>query len=47
MPDEPSSQINVQAAERSVDNLDGVIFKYEPDEIGIDAKTFQFKSGGD
>lgn len=47
IPDEPSSPINVEAAQRSVDNLDGVIFKYEPDEIGIDAKTFQFKSGGD
>ncbi len=33
--------------DNGADNLDGVIFKYDPDEIGIDAKTFQFKSGGD
>ena len=33
--------------DNGADNLDGVIFKYNPDEIGIDAKTFQFKSGGD
>jgi len=29
------------------DNLDGVIFKFNPDEIEIDAETFQFKAGGD
>ena len=29
------------------DNLDGVIFKFDPDEIEIDAETFQFKAGGD
>ena len=33
--------------DNGADNLDGVIFKYDPDEIDIDAKTFQFKSGGD
>ena len=47
MPDEPSSQINVQAAERSVDNLDGVIYDIDPMDIEVDAKTFQFKEGGD
>jgi hypothetical protein len=31
----------------SAENLDGVIFKYDPDEIEIDAKTFQFKSDSD
>jgi len=31
----------------AIDNLDGVIFKYDPDEIEIDAKTFQFKSDSD
>lgn len=29
------------------DNLDGVIYKFNPDEIEIDAETFQFKAGGD
>ena len=29
------------------DNLDDAIFRFEPDEIGVDAKTFQYKSGGD
>lgn len=29
------------------DNLDGVIFKFDPNEIEIDAETFQFKAGGD
>ena len=29
------------------DNLDGVIFKFDPDEIEVDAETFQFKAGGD
>ena len=36
-----------QAIPSNVDNLDGVIFKYDPDEIEIDAKTFQFKSDSD
>ena len=29
------------------DNLDGEIFRFNPQEIGVDAKTFQFKSGID
>lgn len=29
------------------DNLDGVVYKFNPDEIEIDAETFQFKAGGD
>lgn len=29
------------------DNLDGTIFKFNPDEIEVDADTFQFKAGGD
>jgi len=44
---EPNAPIKPAVAAEAADNLDGVIFKYNPDEIGIDAKTFQFKSGGD
>ena len=29
------------------DNLDGTVFRFDPDEIGVDAETFQYKSGGD
>ena len=29
------------------DNLDGEIYRFDPQEIGVDAKTFQFKAGGD
>ena len=47
MPDEPSLPINVEAAQRSVDNLDGVIYDIDPMNIEVDAKTFQFKEGGD
>jgi predicted kinase len=44
---EPNAPVKPAVAAGAADNLDGVIFKYNPDEIGIDAKTFQFKSGGD
>lgn len=30
-----------------IDNLDGLIHKFEPDAIGVDAKLFQFKSQAD
>lgn len=29
------------------DNLDGEIYRFDPQEIGVDAKMFQFKAGGD
>tara|TARA_R110002124_G_scaffold167348_4_gene334678 strand:- start:1291 stop:4920 length:3630 start_codon:yes stop_codon:yes gene_type:complete len=29
------------------DNLDDTVFRFKPDDIGVDAKTFQYKSGGD
>lgn len=32
---------------RDRQNLDGIIFSFDPEEIEVDAKTFQFKSGGD
>ncbi len=30
-----------------IDNLDGLIHKFEPDALGVDARLFQFKSQGD
>lgn len=33
--------------ELNQDNLDGLIFGFNPDDIDVDAKTFQFKDGGD
>jgi hypothetical protein len=30
-----------------VDNLDGVVRVFDPDEIAVDAELFQFKAGGD
>ena len=47
MPNEPDTPVNPSVLSSTADNLDGVIFKFDPDEIEIDAKTFQFKSGGD
>ena len=41
---EPNS--NISTSQLS-DNLDGVLFKFNPNEISVDAKTFQFKEGGD
>ena len=29
------------------DNLDGNVFRFNPDELEVDARTFQFKEGGD
>tara|TARA_R110000782_G_scaffold147985_1_gene240668 strand:- start:3213 stop:5726 length:2514 start_codon:yes stop_codon:yes gene_type:complete len=29
------------------DNINGIVFKFNPDEISADAKTFQYKSDGD
>ena len=47
MSDEPNS-IPVKTGDPAeTDNLDNFIFKLGPDEIDVDAKTFQFKSGGD
>ena len=29
------------------ENINGTVFRFDPDEIDVDAKTFQFKAGGD
>tara|TARA_R110001632_G_scaffold118447_1_gene230880 strand:- start:3760 stop:7221 length:3462 start_codon:yes stop_codon:yes gene_type:complete len=33
--------------DNGADNLDGVLFTLDPEQIEVDAKTFQFKAGGD
>jgi hypothetical protein len=44
---EPNALIKPSILEEAADNLDGVLYKLDPDEIIVDAKTFQFKAGGD
>lgn len=47
-PAEPPVVIPREALEQSLaDNLDGFIYKFDPRELLVDAKTFQFKEGGD
>jgi len=41
---EPNS--NISTSQLS-DNLDGVLYTFDPNKISVDAKTFQFKEGGD
>jgi len=44
---EPNAPIKPSVAAEAADNLDGVLYTLDPDMIEVDAKTFQFKSGGD
>ena len=44
---EPNAPIKPAVAAEAADNLDGVLYTLDPDMIEVDAKTFQFKSGGD
>ena len=44
---EPNAPIKPAVAAEAADNLDGVLDTLDPDTIEVDAKTFQFKSGGD
>jgi predicted kinase len=37
----------LQAAQPEMDNLGGVIYRFDPRDIQVDARTFQFKGGGD
>ena len=46
-PQEAVSRVALDAAQPDLNNLDGVIYSFDPREIGVDAATFQFKSGGD
>ena len=45
--DKPAIPPKVHDDINHYDNLDDTIFRFEPNEIGVDAKTFQYKSGGD
>jgi len=46
MPDNPNSGYRLRDVDE-VDNLDGVVTKFDPDKVEVDAKLFQFKEGGD
>ena len=43
----PIEMVKPDAILQQADNLDGFVFRFNPNEIGVDAKTFQFKMGGD
>lgn len=47
MPDVPPASVRSPESAYDADNLDGLVFRFDPDEIGVDAETFQFKAGGD
>lgn len=47
MPDVPPATVRPPDSAYDADNLDGLVFRFDPDEIGVDAETFQFKAGGD
>ena len=44
---EPNAPIKPAVAAEAADNLDGVLYTLDPEQIAVDAKTFQFKAGGD
>ena len=47
MPDTPPVPLREMDSVYDADNIDGLIFRFDPAEIQIDADTFQFKAGGD
>ena len=47
MPDTPPVPLREMDSVYDADNIDGLIFRFDPAEIRIDADTFQFKAGGD
>jgi len=47
IPDEPTALVQPPKSVYEADNLDGLIFRFDPDDVGVDAETFQFKAGGD
>ena len=47
MPDTPPVPLRAMDSVYDADNIDGLIFRFDPAEIQIDAETFQFKAGGD
>ena len=46
IPEQPAAPIKPQDI-NDADNLDGVLFRFDPQTIEADAKTFQYKSDGD
>jgi uncharacterized protein YoxC len=42
-----TDDVRPEVYEGSADNIGGIVFKFDPDKIGVDAETFQYKSGGD
>tara|TARA_B100000212_G_scaffold260614_1_gene200548 strand:+ start:2885 stop:6172 length:3288 start_codon:yes stop_codon:yes gene_type:complete len=47
IPDEPKVAPRAPESVYGPDNLDGTVFRFDPDELQVDAELFQFKSGGD
>jgi dephospho-CoA kinase len=45
--EQPKSAIRASDTVYDADNLDNQVFRFDPDEILVDAKLFQFKEGGD
>ena len=45
--DRPSGTVTAPADVYAFDNLDNMVFRFDPNEIKVDAETFQFKAGGD
>ena len=47
MSEQPAAIVNPDVLTADLPNLDGIKFQFEVDELEVDAKVFQFKSGGD
>lgn len=47
IPDEPKVPARPPESVYEADNLDGTVFRFDPDELQVDAELFQFKAGGD
>ena len=47
IPDKPGAVLKPTRSVNEADNLDGLIYKFDPQSIKVDAETFQFKAGGD
>ncbi len=46
IPEQPAAPIKPQDI-NDADNLDGTVFRFNPSDIEVDARAFQFKEGGD
>lgn len=47
MPDTPPVPLRKIDSVYDADNIDGLIYRFDPAEIQVDAELFQFKAGGD